>query len=159
MSHTTATTPTEMAELDRERRMGGQGTETTDREVRRISLADFENRRAEITDQLWSAATDIGFFQVVDHGIDLATVDHAFDMSARFFDLPRAVKEQYPLKKGQNAGWEYMTQVRPSVGTPDQKESYSTPGHGWTRCGPARRSWPDSAAPSRISNIGAGGWR
>ena len=45
-------------------------------------------------------------------------------MSARFFDLPRVVKEQYPLKKGQNAGWEYMTQVRPSVGTPDQKESY-----------------------------------
>ena len=124
MSHTTATTPTEMAELDRERRMGGQGTETTDREVRRISLADFENRRAEITDQLWSAATDIGFFQVVDHGIDLATVDHAFDMSARFFDLPRAVKQQYPLKQGPNAGWEYMTQVRPSVGTPDQKESY-----------------------------------
>ena len=113
-----------LAELDRERRMGGLGTETTDREIRRISLADLDNRRDEIADQLWSAATDIGFFQVIDHGIDLAAVDHAFEMSARFFALPRSIKEQYPLKKGQNAGWEYRTQVRPSIGTPDQKESY-----------------------------------
>ncbi|ROZ98049.1 isopenicillin N synthase family oxygenase [Gordonia sp. OPL2] len=113
-----------MTELDREAVMGGLGTETTEREVRRISLADLDDRRPQVTEELWSAATDIGFFQVVDHGIDLAAVDHAFEMSARFFALPRRVKEQYPLKKGQNAGWEYMTQVRPSVGTPDQKESY-----------------------------------
>ncbi|MFT4126067.1 MAG: 2OG-Fe(II) oxygenase family protein [Gordonia sp. (in: high G+C Gram-positive bacteria)] len=113
-----------LTELEREARMGGLGTETTDREVRRISLADFDARRTEIADELWSAATDIGFFQVVDHGIDLAEVNHAFEMSRAFFELPREVKERYALKKGQNAGWEYMTQVRPSVGTPDQKESY-----------------------------------
>ncbi|MDY6809922.1 MAG: 2-oxoglutarate and iron-dependent oxygenase domain-containing protein, partial [Actinomycetota bacterium] len=130
MSDVTTATPTrsvraeEMAELHRERAMGGLGTETTDREVRRISLADFAQRRGRIADDLWSAATDIGFFQVVDHGIDLAEVDHAFEMSERFFALPRAVKDRYPLEKGQNAGWEYMSQVRPSVGTPDQKESF-----------------------------------
>ncbi|SIR95649.1 isopenicillin N synthase family dioxygenase [Williamsia sterculiae] len=114
----------DLTELDRESRMGGLGTETTDREVRRISLADFDTRRDQIGEELWSAATDIGFFQVVDHGIDLATVDRAFEMSARFFALPTEVKSQYPLKKGQNAGWEYRSQVRPSVGTPDQKESF-----------------------------------
>ncbi|GAB2660141.1 isopenicillin N synthase family oxygenase [Gordonia jinhuaensis] len=113
-----------MDELNRESRMGGLGTENTEREIRRISLADFENRRAEIADELWSAATDIGFFQIVDHGIDMAEVNRAFEMSAKFFALPTEVKESYPLKKGQNAGWEYMSQVRPSVGTPDQKESY-----------------------------------
>ncbi len=63
----------DMTELQRERRMGALGTES-DREVRRISLADLSNRRADIADELWSAATDIGFFQVVDHGIDLADV-------------------------------------------------------------------------------------
>ncbi|MFW0786539.1 2OG-Fe(II) oxygenase family protein [Gordonia sp. CPCC 206044] len=114
----------EMTELDRERSMGGVGTETTDREVRRISLADFDERRDQIADELWSAATDIGFFQVVDHGIDVAEVEHAFAMSAAFFALPDEIKQQYPLQKGQNAGWEFMSQVRPSVGTPDQKESY-----------------------------------
>ncbi|WP_420714162.1 isopenicillin N synthase family dioxygenase [Gordonia sp. SL306] len=116
--------PYGMAELNREASMGGLGTETTDREIRRISLADFDSRREQITAELWSAATDIGFFQVVDHGIDLDDVAHAFDMSAKFFALPGDVKAQYPLKKGQNAGWEHTSQVRPSVGTPDQKESY-----------------------------------
>lgn len=120
----TNTSSYDMTELNREAAMGALGTETTDREVRRISLADFDNRRAQIADELCSAATDIGFFQVVDHGIDLATVQHAFDMSETFFALPREVKEQFPLKKGTNAGWEFMSQVRPSVGTPDQKESY-----------------------------------
>ena len=31
---------------------------------------------------------------------------------------------QYPLKKALNVGWESRAQVRPSTGTPDQKESY-----------------------------------
>lgn len=124
MNDQTAVADTPMAELDREAQMGGAGTETTHREVRQISLADFAARRDEIGDQLWSAATDIGFFQIVDHGIDLAEVDHAFTISERFFALPREIKERYPLRKGTNAGWEFMSQVRPSVGTPDQKESY-----------------------------------
>ena len=68
----------DMTELNRETRMGGLGTETTDREVRRIDLSDFENRRSEIAEELWSAATDIGFFQIVNHGIDLDQVREAF---------------------------------------------------------------------------------
>ncbi|ORM28753.1 2OG-Fe(II) oxygenase family protein [Williamsia sp. 1135] len=111
----------DMTELQRERRMGALGTES-DREVRRISLADLGSRRAEIADELWSAATDIGFFQVVDHGIDLADVRHAFAMAEAFFALPEDVKSLRP--KRYNSGWESLTQVRPSVGTPDQKESY-----------------------------------
>lgn len=111
-------------ELQRETRMGALGTETTDREIRRINLRDFDSRREEITDELWSAATDIGFFQVVDHGIDLADVRSAFAAAEAFFALAPGVKAQYPLKKGYNSGWESMTQVRPSIGTPDQKESF-----------------------------------
>ncbi|MGG7102908.1 isopenicillin N synthase family dioxygenase [Rhodococcus sp. 24CO] len=114
----------EMTELSRESRMGGLGTETTDREVRRIDLSDFENRRSEIADELWSAATDIGFFQVVNHGIDIGEVRKAFAATENFFALPGEVKARYPLKKGFNSGWESMSQVRPSIGTPDQKESY-----------------------------------
>ncbi|KQS66517.1 2-oxoglutarate and iron-dependent oxygenase domain-containing protein [Modestobacter sp. Leaf380] len=115
---------TTLTELDRESRMGAVGTLTTDREVRRVSLADFEARRAEVTEQLWQAATDIGFFQVVDHGITATDVDAAFAASQAFFALPAEVKARYPMKKGLNAGWESRSQVRPSVGTPDQKESW-----------------------------------
>lgn len=113
-----------MTELQRESRMGAPGTVTTSREVRRIDLRDFDSRRAEITDELWAAATDIGFFQVVGHGIDLDEVGRAFAAAERYFALPDGVKARNALKKGLNSGWESMTQVRPSVGTPDQKESY-----------------------------------
>ena len=114
----------DMTELNRESQMGAVGTETTDREVRRISIADFEDRFDEIADELCSAATDIGFFQIVDHGIPQDIVDGVFAMANTFFHLPTEIKEQYPLQKGTNAGWEYGTQVRPSTGTADQKESY-----------------------------------
>jgi isopenicillin N synthase-like dioxygenase len=114
----------ELAELRKESRMGGLGTESTDREIPRIDVSDFAARRAEITDRLWSAAVDIGFFQLVGHDIDIAAADRAFAAAEAFFALPDEVKAQYPLEKALNSGWESMSQVRPSIGTPDRKESY-----------------------------------
>ncbi len=111
-------------ELNKESRMGGAGSETSAREIRRIDLADFDRRKAEITEQLWAASTDIGFFQVVNHGIALADIKNAFAMSEAFFALPDAVKARHPLKRQFNAGWESRAQVRPSTRTADQKESY-----------------------------------
>ena len=110
-------------ELAKESRMGAVGTEAA-RDVRVIDLSDFEARHAEIADQLWDAAVDVGFFQLSHHGIALDSVREAFAMTERFFALPDAVKARHPLKKGLNAGWESRAQVRPSTGTPDQKESY-----------------------------------
>jgi len=110
-------------ELKREARMGAVGTERP-REVRVIDLANFEQRQAEIADRLWDAAVDVGFFQLANHGIDLAATREAFEMTERFFALPAETKARHPLKKGLNAGWESRAQVRPSTGTPDQKESY-----------------------------------
>ncbi|PLP99768.1 isopenicillin N synthase family dioxygenase [Cupriavidus pauculus] len=111
-------------ELVRESRMGAHGTETDAREIRRIDLSDFDQRKSEIADQLWQAGVEIGFFQLENHGIDLTAVREAFAMTEQFFALPDAVKGQYPLQKANNAGWETRAQVRPSTGTPDQKESY-----------------------------------
>lgn len=113
-----------LQELAKESQMGAFGSETSRREIRRIDLSDFDRRRDQIADQLWDAAVDIGFFQVTNHGIDLAEVRRAFVMAERFFALPEEVKARHPLKKALNAGWESLAQVRPSTGTPDQKESY-----------------------------------
>ena len=110
-------------ELNKERTLGGIGA-TKARDVPRIDLGDFETRKAAIADELWQAATGIGFFQLVNHDIPQQQVDEAFVMTQRFFALPHDVKAQYPLGKGTNAGWEYKSQVRLSTGTPDQKESY-----------------------------------
>ncbi|MCX8560939.1 isopenicillin N synthase family oxygenase [Mycolicibacterium mucogenicum] len=112
-----------MQELDLESRMGGLGVET-ERRVPRIDLIDREERREEITDQLWRAATEIGFFQLVGHPIPQHLVDAAFARAAEFFALPEETKAALPLDKPNNVGWEFSSQVRPSVGTPDQKESF-----------------------------------
>ncbi|WP_441240750.1 isopenicillin N synthase family dioxygenase [Tardiphaga sp. 768_D3_N2_1] len=110
-------------ELNQETNFGGVGG-LKHRDIPRIDLASFEVRKQEIADQLWTASTEIGFFQLINHGIPQEQVDEAFDMTAKFFALAPSVKAQYPLGKGTNAGWEYKSQVRPSTGTADNKESY-----------------------------------
>ncbi|WP_458093397.1 isopenicillin N synthase family dioxygenase [Roseomonas sp. WA12] len=112
-----------LRELNKERGFGGMGT-TKARNVPRIDMSDFQARKAEIAEQLWAASTDTGFFQLVNHGIPQEQIDEAFDMTARFFDLPGETKAKYPMVKGTNWGWEYKEQVRPSTGTVDNKESF-----------------------------------
>ncbi|MGP1356948.1 isopenicillin N synthase family dioxygenase, partial [Roseicyclus sp.] len=58
------------------------------------------------------------------HGIPLDRIEEAFALSEAFFALPGEAKAALPLRPGTNAGWEFKAQVRPSTGTPDQKESY-----------------------------------
>ncbi|KON64611.1 2OG-Fe(II) oxygenase superfamily protein [Komagataeibacter europaeus] len=110
-------------ELDREAMIGGQGTCIT-RDIPMIDLSDYDRRKPVITDALWDAATRVGFFQVINHGIDTADVDAAFAAAGRFFELPMEQKTHYARRPGSNVGWEYRAQVRPSTGTPDNKESY-----------------------------------
>lgn len=111
------------SELARERRVGARGVEA-DRVIPRIDLTDRHRRQPEIDDQLWSAATEVGFFQLVNHGIDQALIDDAFARAEAFFALPADVKAERALPPGTNSGWELRGQVRPSTGTVDQKESY-----------------------------------
>ena len=114
--------PYQLDELNKEATIGGLGR-TVVRTVPRIDLSDFENRKGAIADHLWDASVDSGFFQLVNHGIPTAQIDEAFDYTAGFFALPADTKAQYPLGRGTNAGWEYKSQVRPSTGTADNKES------------------------------------
>jgi isopenicillin N synthase-like dioxygenase len=112
-----------LAELNLEKKIGGIGR-TKERDVPQIDMSRFADRKAEIADQLWKASTEIGFFQLINHGIPQEQIDEAFDMTAKFFALPHETKGKMPLGKGTNAGWEYKAQVRPSTGTADNKESY-----------------------------------
>jgi isopenicillin N synthase-like dioxygenase len=78
--------------------------------VPRISLADFDSRREEIVKELMDAATDIGFFSLVDHGIPSSLIQDAFALSESFFGLPDPVKAKTP-HNGKNCGWEKQAQV------------------------------------------------
>ncbi|KAH6638452.1 hypothetical protein C7974DRAFT_161146 [Boeremia exigua] len=99
-------------------------TKYVDRPVPTISLRDFDNRIDVITKELVDAAENVGFFCVVDHGISHEAVDQIFDQSARFFRQDESVKAQVPFSPQHNAGWERNSQIRPSTGVADQKESY-----------------------------------
>ena len=112
-----------LEELRKETTIGEFGQEKS-REIPTIDMSNFEARRTEIAEELWAASTQSGFFQLVNHGLPQSKIDHAFEMSERFFALPSEVKAKYPMLKGTNSGWEYMAQVRPSTGTADRKESY-----------------------------------
>jgi isopenicillin N synthase-like dioxygenase len=80
--------------------------------------------REEIVAQLWDAATKVGFFSLVGHGIPQELIDRAFSNSSEFFSLPLEEKrKQCPLDMSINCGFEHYAQVRPSTGVADQKES------------------------------------
>ncbi|KAH9898613.1 oxoglutarate/iron-dependent oxygenase [Xylariomycetidae sp. FL2044] len=98
-------------------------TTYVDREIPQVSLQDFEHRVGEITTQICDAAENVGFFAIVDHGITPADVDAMFDVSESFFRLPEPVKATVPWNPN-NVGWEHKSQVRPSTGAADMKESY-----------------------------------
>ncbi|KIR40923.1 hypothetical protein I307_05313 [Cryptococcus deuterogattii 99/473] len=87
-----------------------------------ISLHNFDERRDEIIKELMDASMNVGFFTLCNHGISPEDVQAAFELSREFFALPDEIKSKTPLN-GKNAGWEKNTQVRPSTGTADQKES------------------------------------
>jgi isopenicillin N synthase-like dioxygenase/tRNA(Arg) A34 adenosine deaminase TadA len=78
----------------------------------------------QVAEKLWQAATEVGFFCVVGHGIDQSIIDGAFGASETFFAQPLEDKKaQSPLDMSINSGFEYFAQVRPSTGVADQKES------------------------------------
>lgn len=99
-------------------------TKYAERAIPTISLRDFESRADEITRELVDAAENVGFFCIVDHGISRSTVDHMFDNAALFFGQIDEVKARVPFNPKKNAGWEKNSQVRPSTGAVDRKESY-----------------------------------
>ncbi|KAL2839646.1 hypothetical protein BJY01DRAFT_27364 [Aspergillus pseudoustus] len=98
-------------------------TRYTTRPIPRISLASFESRIDEISSELISASENIGFFTVTDHGISVSEIESMFTLAESFFSLPDDIKGTVPWNPN-NVGWEKNSQVRPSTGAPDTKESY-----------------------------------
>ncbi len=111
-----------LIEIEKEQLMGLDTGVECEKEIPIIDLTEFEQRRDEITEALWTAGVETGFFQLENHGIPLAEIEEAFSLSERLFAMPELEKSRFPLEN--NAGWESKAQIRPSTGQPDQKESY-----------------------------------
>ncbi|KAK1042153.1 hypothetical protein LTR33_015591 [Friedmanniomyces endolithicus] len=98
-------------------------TKYTTRTIPRISLANFPTRLDAITAQLLHAAETDGFFSLTDSEISIPDINAIFSTSKSFFALPDAIKATVPFTHA-NVGWETRSQIRPSTGVADQKESY-----------------------------------
>ncbi|KAL2816019.1 hypothetical protein BDW59DRAFT_177476 [Aspergillus cavernicola] len=98
-------------------------TRYVDRPIPKISLRDFDQRIDEITNELIYAAENVGFFTITDHGISIQDIENMFATAEAFFSLPDPVKATVPWNPN-NVGWEKNSQVRPSTGQADKKESY-----------------------------------
>jgi isopenicillin N synthase-like dioxygenase len=92
-------------------------------EIPLVDLADWrgsDEARARLADQVREICHTIGFFVVVDHGIDRQVVDSTFAVARRLFDLPL---EQKLLIDKRNSphfrGWEAVgaesTNNRPDI--------------------------------------------
>ena len=126
----------------------GAAAATRDSSVPVIDLSKGTDE--EIAEALWNAATTVGFFTVTGHGIPKELIDSAFEASARFFALSQEEKEtQSPFARNLNSGYEFMTQVRPSTGTNDQKESLQIT----AREGSMDGRWPTSTPSHNFRHV------
>jgi len=119
---TAAATKAAAAEVEIERLVGASGMGARTAIDGQVPIIDMSKEGA--ADAIWEAAQSPGFFTVTNHGIPLELIERTFGRSAKFFDQSKEQKqEQSPFAKDLNAGYEYFSQVRPSTGTADQKES------------------------------------
>ncbi|KAM0752588.1 Clavaminate synthase-like protein [Meredithblackwellia eburnea MCA 4105] len=100
-------------------------TKLVEREIPTVSMRDFEKRRKEIQQQIVEAAEAVGFFILVDHGITHEQIEQHFQRMEKFFKLSDETKQKYknPNTFKQNVGYDALSQLRPSTGSIDQKET------------------------------------
>jgi isopenicillin N synthase-like dioxygenase len=96
-----------------------------------IPTIDLGAPAAAAAGEIASAGRDLGFFQIVGHGLDDNVVDAAWDEAARFFDLPVEEKMAVRIRPGEAYGYAPFQGERlaASLGAstpPDLKETYST---------------------------------
>ncbi|KAK9909897.1 hypothetical protein WJX75_009198 [Coccomyxa subellipsoidea] len=118
------------------------------RPIVQVSLRDFDDRKQEITKELWKAATDVGFFYLKDHGLSEDEIQQMFRLSEAFFKLPAETKANYRFDLSKNIGWESGQQKRASHHLPELKESLQLKWHGMEGRWPSDQAIPDFQATS-----------
>ena len=128
------------ADVDIERSLRSSATGTTRSAADgagRVPVVDMS--QSDAAEAMWAAATSVGFFTVTNHGVPDELIENAFASSKQFFarDLDAKQRES-PFAPQLNSGFEYFSQVRPSTGTADQKESLQIT----ARAGAMDGRWP-----------------
>lgn len=132
-----------LAEVNLERGLKISGLGSAIASEGRVPVIDLSQTLEAYSDAIWEAATQVGFFTVINHGVPEHMISAGLEASKLFFAQPRDVKEAAcPFAREANSGYEFMTQVRPSTNTPDQKESLQIT----ARSGAMENRWPHEPA-------------
>ena len=112
------------ADVDIERSLRSGHGHDAPRSGRQKRVPVIDMSQSDAAEAMWAAATSVGFFTVTNHGVPDELIENAFASSKQFFarDL-EAKQRESPFAPQLNSGFEYFSQIRPSTGTADQKES------------------------------------
>ncbi|HIK17566.1 MAG TPA: isopenicillin N synthase family oxygenase [Leptolyngbyaceae cyanobacterium M33_DOE_097] len=90
-----------------------------------LDLEDFQTgRRDRFVEQVGQALETIGFFALVNHGVDAGLIQRAYQAAADFFQLPESVKRRYedPALNGQRGFVHFGKEHAKDNPYPDLKE-------------------------------------
>ena len=87
-------------------------------------LSDSPQRQQSFVTAVGSALEDIGFFAVINHGVDSTLIQSAYEVAQTFFELPEAVKRRYedPKLNGQRGFTRFGREHAKDHPVPDLKE-------------------------------------
>jgi len=94
-------------------------------DLRALTEAPDAAALASVANEVDRACREVGFFSVVNHGVDVALVERLASLARTFFALPTADKEAVAMVRGGTAwrGW-FPLHGELTSGVPDHKEGY-----------------------------------
>jgi isopenicillin N synthase-like dioxygenase len=91
-----------------------------------IPLIDFSLPDEEASKQLGKACREIGFFAIINHGIDKDLIKEVFGTSRQIFQLPDEVKNQHKIRPDNRGFSSHSTeQLDPTSKQKDNKECFN----------------------------------
>ncbi len=130
----------------------------TIRKVPELSLMSFLNGtntdKTRFVDNLFAGLKDYGFIVLVDHPVDQAITDKAYNLIHEFFQMPEEVKRKYVCKEGggQRGYTAFGVEHAKNSPYPDLKEFWHVGREVLTN--PAMKKYfPDNIWPSEIKEF------
>lgn len=109
------------------------------------------NDRARFVDTLGGALTELGFFSVEDHGVDMRLIDKAYSIAAEFFEQSTEKKLRYenPAIRGQRGYTSFGREHAKGQTAADLKEFWHV-GRDLATSHPLNKIYPENIWPLEI---------